>query len=370
MPKKKQETNLSTEAIAALRASDFDGSTFTLTQENLACYSEVKALVGALGGRWVSGRKRHEFGEGVDAKSLILTACDRGSIPASNPHDFYPTPVAVAEAMVKDESVESGLFVLRNRSEPERRPVRFLEPNGGSGSLVRALVNLMEPGDELVVVEVNPLMAAALRVQFPMATVIEGDFLSYRPEQGFDVVLMNPPFAGKTYAKHVLHAFGMLNKFGVLSAVVPSAFLHHGDEFLYRVAEAGYWLTLGAGQFEGTSVDTSVLWMTNDPANKWREVAYNGHTNHHAWNVSVSVSSDRRTLEKLERAGGFEEAFAILKAWASAELKNQNAVRVDEAIAMEALRDMAEGYEFPGLAHLLASKSGQVGQLEFGVVAA
>jgi tRNA1(Val) A37 N6-methylase TrmN6 len=77
--------------------------------------------------------------------------------------------------------------------------MRVLEPSAGTGALLRAIEETCSPAlvESLTVhiVEVNPTLAAALAKSFPRATVFCQDFLSFEPDQAYDRILMNPPFA-------------------------------------------------------------------------------------------------------------------------------------------------------------------------------
>lgn len=353
MAKKKQATPLSTDAISALRASSFEGNIFTLPEGHLDCYAEIKSLMAALGGKWMSKKRHMAFAAGVNCETLVLAACDRGEIPASNPLDFFPTPPDIVEELTTQrwlsERWGARLVVA------EDRPLRYCEPNGGSGALVAVMAAKLRPGDDLVVVEKNPLLAAMLRTRFPQATVIEGDFLDYTDPKPFDVILMNPPFDGKTYQKHVNHAASMLARFGVLASIVPSSFVTHGDEFLFSILSRGEWYDLGGDRFADTDTATSVIFIENDPDGNWREKPYEGYSTQYAWNTAMSVASDADMVRKLTRAEDFAAAVCVLKGWASQQVREGSCVRIDESIAREVIFDLSDGYNMEGLTHLLGT---------------
>jgi hypothetical protein len=219
----------------------------------------------------------------------------------------------------------------------------------------------------MMIVEINPLLAQNLRQRFPHATVIECDFLEYHPDRPFDVVLMNPPFAGKSYIKHIRHAFSMLARMGTLASVVPAGFLTHDDEFLFAVAEAGQWENLGADRFDGTSCSTSIVWMENDPDGCWRSRPYEGYSSHYAWDATVSISSDSDVLTKLAKARDFAGAVEVLKEWARDLLRKGSATFIDEAVAKEVLGSLVADYDAAELARLIPVTKGQ---LELGGLAA
>ena len=83
------------------------------------------------------------------------------------------------------------------------------------------------------------------------------NFLQTVPTPDFDMVVMNPPFYGKHYAKHVRHALRFLKPGGTLTAILPAtARYDHGllDDL------APQWQDLPVGSFSesGTNVSTTV----------------------------------------------------------------------------------------------------------------
>jgi len=68
-------------------------------------------------------------------------------------------------------------------------------------------------------------------------------------------VIINPPFYGKHYAKHVKHALKFLKAGGTLTAILPvTARYDHG-------LLDGHWEDLPVGAFRqsGTNINTTVL---------------------------------------------------------------------------------------------------------------
>ena len=91
--------------------------------------------------------------------------------------------------------------------------------------------------------------------------VTVGNFLEQPETPQFDAVIMNPPFAGKHYQKHIRHAMKFLKPRGELTAILPATAMYdHGF-----VKEIGaQWRDLPVASFaeSGTNVPTGVL--------KWR----------------------------------------------------------------------------------------------------
>lgn len=343
---KKRPSPLSPEAVHALRAAVFAPGSFTLTSPNLPCYDEVKAVVAHLGGAWEASTGRHVFPAGLDVQSMVLALCDRGILPASNPLDYFPTPAAVLDELLGSSSIAGLIDGLRFSAQFNARPVRFLEPNAGSGALFSRLHALFPEFAAAVAVEINPLMVDSLGGRFPSSTVIEGDFLTVdlAALAPFDLVLMNPPFAGRTYQKHVRRAFELLAPFGVLLAIVPAYFANDPD-FGFFVAENGFAYDLGPDRFAGTSTPTACIAITRDPANQWRDQPRDGFSTSHAWNLQVCAASDSTLLRQLQRAADFKAALGVLTSWAHDQVRQGSAVRVDERIAGEALRSLVYDYD-------------------------
>jgi hypothetical protein len=342
MSRKKQETPLSGDAIAALQAAECSAHTFRLTQENLSCYPEIKAIVVALGGRWNRHSGLHEFAAGVDARALIRAVSEQGAIPATNLLDFYPTPESVVQRMLASEWSGSRIEARRICAEMDGRPLRLLEPSAGMGGIARELAML---GGELTCMDVNPVSVATVRASLPAATVIEGDFLGFVPSQRFDVIVMNPPFAGTTWRKHLLHAFSMLDRLGILVAIAPSAFLKGGDadlDFMRFVNLHGEVEPLPAGSFRGVAVDTCIIFLENDPAGNWLDQEHEGFTTGHAWEIHTSLSSDGDLLREVRGCRDFAAFEAILHRYElTANFDYRLPVRVDKAITAEVLEELA-----------------------------
>lgn len=152
---------------------------------------------------------------------------------------YYPTPVAVVERVLNDIYLRPG--------------ERVLEPSCGCGRFMDAI---WKAGAEVVGIEVDPARAAQARAKGHKAML--GNFLETVPTGDFDRVIMNPPFYGRHYAKHVEHAVKFLKPGGTLTAILPvTARYDHG-------LLDGRWNDLPVGSFResGTNINTTVLTMT------------------------------------------------------------------------------------------------------------
>jgi hypothetical protein len=149
---------------------------------------------------------------------------------------YYPTPVAVVERIMADLYIRPGQWAL--------------DPSCGCG---RLLAGLRKAGAGVVGIEVDAGRAAQARAQG--FDVMHANFLETQPVPLYDYVVMNPPFYGRHYAKHVEHAMRFLKPGGRLTAILPcTARYDHG-------LVDGKWDDLPVGSFaeSGTNINTSVL---------------------------------------------------------------------------------------------------------------
>lgn len=162
------------------------------------------------------------------------------STAVSKDLQYYPTPREVVEEAIGKLRIEKGM--------------RILEPSCGCGRIMDAL---RAKGADIFGIEFDGVRAAECRNKGH--NVLTANFLEAVPTGDYDAVVMNPPFYGKHYVKHVEHALKFLKLNGVLIAILPaSARYDHG--LLH-----GQWSDLPIGSFKesGTNINTTILIMKN-----------------------------------------------------------------------------------------------------------
>lgn len=160
----------------------------------------------------------------------------RASTAVSKDLQYYPTPPAVVDRVLDAVYVRPGDKVL--------------EPSCGCG---RFLDGLRKRGVEALGIEVHPQRAAEARAKGHAVRC--ANFLAEPARPEFDAVVMNPPFYGRHYLKHVRHAAAFLRPGGRLVSVLPAtAWYDHGEL-------KGAWHDLPVGAFadSGTNVPTGYL---------------------------------------------------------------------------------------------------------------
>lgn len=177
--------------------------------------------------------------EDEDAKPQAGTA-------VSKDLQFYASP----EAVIKRAIDAAGILNLREWKSNAPAPRKILEPSCGDGRIMDALRAM---GHDVTGFEVHAGRAAEARLKGH--AVVCANFLEQPAKPEFDNVVMNPPFYGRHYVKHVQHALKFLKPGGVLVAILPAT-AHYDHKEL-----EGEWMDLPVGSFSesGTNVPTGIL---------------------------------------------------------------------------------------------------------------
>jgi hypothetical protein len=140
-----------------------------------------------------------------DPSEVLAEVLATGMLPDKDAHQFYPTPHALVEVMLREAQVLGKTL---------------LEPHGGLGHIAWPA---HQAGGLVTVVEVSRLHCIVLRAR-GLPVVHEGDFLKLWPTLPlFDRVLMNPPFSEGRAARHLLAGSSRVAPGGRLTAYLPAA---------------------------------------------------------------------------------------------------------------------------------------------------
>lgn len=163
---------------------------------------------------------------------------------------FYWTPLEVIQLAMEF----ARILDLQGWQRPPA-PLRVLEPSCGDG---RILDVLRERGHAALGIEYHAGRAA--QAQAKGHNVVLANFLECPPRAEFDAVVMNPPFYGRHYVKHVRHALKFLKPGGTLVSILPAtAHYDHGEI-------EGEWRDLPVASFAeaGTNVPTGMIRIKRD----------------------------------------------------------------------------------------------------------
>lgn len=152
---------------------------------------------------------------------------------------FYPSPKAVVD------------FVFDHRLELRSGDL-VLEPSCGDGAILDRLARV--DGVHAVGVEVDYQRAQVCHLKGH--TVMCMNFLEFEPHRPFDWVIMNPPFVGRHYLKHIQKAIECLKVGGTLVAILPaSAWYDHGELPTSGGRDWDTWRDLPVGSFSSVGVN-------------------------------------------------------------------------------------------------------------------
>lgn len=161
---------------------------------------------------------------------------------------LYPTPPQIADQMA--QHLEASQFH------------RILEPSAGLGALIDAVEYDGKYQHDFTLVEKDFKLYQNLKNKYLNYNVLNEDFLNYKPVEGFDRIIMNPPFNGGQDIKHIKHALNMLNKRGRLVAICANG--PRQQKELKQLC--CHWEELPQGTFKdaGTMVNTILLIIEKD----------------------------------------------------------------------------------------------------------
>jgi 16S rRNA G1207 methylase RsmC len=142
---------------------------------------------------------------------------------------------------------------------------KVLEPSAGTGHIVKKLLAM---DCKITCIELNEKRAEELKKLTPAVKCM--DFLQCPSSQGYDHVVMNPPFSKQADIDHVLHAFNFLKEGGTLVSVMASniTFRENSKTVKFRKFlehHGGEIIKLDSNSFKesGTGVSTVLVKITN-----------------------------------------------------------------------------------------------------------
>ncbi len=97
---------------------------------------------------------------------------------------------------------------MTSLAAPPKPHCRVLEPACGSAPFLTAFSERYGAHHELIGIDVDPEAVRNARRRLPSATIVEGDFLLWRPNVLFDIIIGNPPYGIIGDASHYpIHVF-------------------------------------------------------------------------------------------------------------------------------------------------------------------
>ena len=165
---------------------------------------------------------------------------------------LYTTPKDLASRMV-DELLGGDRWQANNLS--------ILEPQAGTGVLLGAIGCAWHPNGSMTAVEINHRLANDLEVDFPLANVMQADFLEVENLGLFDRIIMNPPFKNGVDIQHSTNAANGLVDDGRLVAICADGGRQRAKLKPLAEDSGGFYEPLPSGTFKhaDTMVNTALL---------------------------------------------------------------------------------------------------------------
>jgi hypothetical protein len=262
-----------------------------IPQVSRPVYESFKKVLSALGGSW--NGKTHLFYR--DPTAAIQEMLQVGKTPEINPYSLFETP---------DETVTELLDYINMHwcQDPEFQ-WRILEPSAGKGRIARQIRDRLPHGG-IDCLEIDPINREILEAQG--FNVIGEDFLSAELEGDYHFVVMNPPFNGREYIKHIKKAFSLVKEGGMVGAIAPQESLRFHmrrskDTFGNFVAERGDAEDIGS-PFEFTNVKCVQIKLLKSQRlldDQWAPMG--GYPSAHCFNLMVGLTCQRTWHNYLSR---------------------------------------------------------------------
>jgi len=140
---------------------------------------------------------------------------------------------------------------------------RLLEPSAGTGAIANYLLENY-PSAELDVIELNLTLQEVLKDN--QHNLVASNFLEFETKQGYDRVLMNPPFRKLQDIDHVLKAYECLKPGGRLVSIMGAGAFFNSQKKAVKFRDwidemGGEFYDLPENSFEGsgTGVNSKIV---------------------------------------------------------------------------------------------------------------
>jgi hypothetical protein len=216
---------------------------YTWKDQDKHVRAEVERVLASIGGVEHSDNGWGEHRFDYDVAPVLSEIVASGCVPDQKAHQFYPTPLVIAERLVELADLGPDDLVL--------------EPSAGQGAIA-----LLLPKDRTTCVEASAMHCAVLRAKG--FSVVHGDFLQFNRRRGkrpINKIVMNPPFDRGQWKAHVAHAAALLggddtSAGAVLVAVLPASAPNSG---LDLPGFAVTWSEPIVGAFAGTNMSVVIM---------------------------------------------------------------------------------------------------------------
>ena len=193
------------DVLAVLSRAETNGNTLVLVgQLERKLYERTNKVLEAVGGKWNRKAKAHLFNDDAATRVDQIILSGEVDMPKDE-FNFFPSPPDVVARLMDLADILPGM--------------RVLEPSAGKGAIAHACA---AAGAVVGCYELMESNFMALNGDARFDFVRHVDFLAQEPDEIYDRVVMNPPFAKQADIKHVLHALRFLKPGGLLVSVMSA----------------------------------------------------------------------------------------------------------------------------------------------------
>lgn len=178
-------------------------------------WTQIKDLCDRVNGTWKKSESAFIFP--FDPRPVIDMIVESGKLPVRNQYAYFPTSEMIISDIAKLVPLDYYIKSAKN----------ICEPSAGTGNMANYISRVMSDDANLVCCEIDETNCRVL--ERLGLNVHQGDFLEYKTDIKFDLILMNPPFKGSTFIKHIRHAQSMLTYKGILLSIMPEPWLNKLD---------------------------------------------------------------------------------------------------------------------------------------------
>lgn len=297
------------------------------TQLERVEFESLKNFFEKIDGSWNKTNNAFIFNKNPIAKINDFIENDKMPKSTKKTTAFFPTPTSIVNAMLEEATLSKDSdYVFDN--------LTFLEPSAGGGAIADEIKDKFLP-HHIDLVEYNEDNAELLRDK-GYENVFNADFLQYNTNQAkkYDFIIMNPPYLGNAYIKHLNHAYGMLKDNGRLVAVIPNGFITNKDklsrDFFDLVAFNHSFLTFIKEGFKDTKVTTTIITLKKNTNNE----PIHGFSNYKSYNFGLSFTNESKYADKAYDIANsnkiYSKKIAELKPLVESFLNNYSKLSADD----------------------------------------
>lgn len=219
-------------------------------------FSKVKKHFETHGFKWKGGKTWGfaPLDDKLSAEEALASILEEPEDDLRQKYQFFETP----PSLVNDLLLFANCF-------PSNEQVKILEPSGGRGAIIKAIMERMGDKAEIYTCELWDANREFLSKKFPNVKIIGEDFLQLKGyEDYFDFIIANPPFTKGTDIKHVMKMYECLAYDGCFASMTSTSWLNTNNkanqefnDFLDRI-DAGY-NSFNNQEFKGAGTTINTL---------------------------------------------------------------------------------------------------------------